>query len=169
MSCLQIKLNFDNFCFSLLSKYSCPSFYPVALPCPTCPCFHSQFPPVVHAHGSFTHIPSLDPSPSFPVMSLSHPSAHSQCVHYFHVSSTTLFICFVHQVPLISEIKWYLSFTAWLFSLSITFCSSIHAVMKGRSSFFCLLHSIPLCNSSGVFLSTHLLTGTQAVSSCCAL
>ena len=29
------------------------------------------------------------------------------------------FVCFVHYVPLIGEIIWYLSFTAWLISLSI--------------------------------------------------
>ena len=34
------------------------------------------------------------------------------------------------------EIIWYLSFTTWLISLSIMLSSSIHAVEKGRSSFF---------------------------------
>ena len=41
-------------------------------------------------------------------------------------------------------------FTTWLISLSIMLSSSIHAVMKGRSSFF-LLHSIPLCKCTTVF------------------
>ena len=45
---------------------------------------------------------------------------------------------------------WYLSFTVWLISLSIIFSSSIHAVAKGRSSFF-LLHSIPLYKCATVF------------------
>ena len=45
-------------------------------------------------------------------------------------------VCFVDQVPLIGEIIWYLSFTAWIISLSIMLSSSIHAVMKGRNLFF---------------------------------
>ena len=50
---------------------------------------------------------------------------------------------------------WYLPFTAWLISLSLMLSSSIHAVMKGRSSFF-LLHSIPFCKCTVVFWSTYL-------------
>ena len=46
------------------------------------------------------------------------------------------FVYFVDQVPLISEIMWYLSLTTWLSSLSIMLSSSIHAVAKGISSFF---------------------------------
>ena len=40
-----------------------------------------------------------------------------------------------------------------LISLSIMLSSSIHAVMKCRSSFFFLLHSILLCKCTRVFLS----------------
>ena len=47
-----------------------------------------------------------------------------------------LLVCFVDYVPLIGEIMWYLSFTSWLISLSIMLSRSIHAVAKGRSSFF---------------------------------
>ena len=47
-----------------------------------------------------------------------------------------LLVCFVDYIPLIGEIIWYLPFTTWLISLSITLSSSIHAVTKGRSSFF---------------------------------
>ena len=61
-----------------------------------------------------------------------------------------LLVCFVDYVPLIGEIIWYLSFTTWLISLSIMLSRSIHAVAKGRSSFF-LLHSIPLCKCTIVF------------------
>ena len=45
-----------------------------------------------------------------------------------------LLVCFVDYVSLIGEIIWY--FTTWLTSLSIMLSSSIHAVMKGRSSIF---------------------------------
>ena len=62
-----------------------------------------------------------------------------------------LLVCFVDQVPLIGEIIWYLSFTAWLVSLSIMLPSSIHAVLKDRSSFFSLLCSILLCKCTTIF------------------
>ena len=61
-------------------------------------------------------------------------------VSVFHVSMLLVLfcslVCFVHSIPLICEIVWYLSFTAWLISLSIMLSSSTHAVTKGRSSFF---------------------------------
>ena len=44
--------------------------------------------------------------------------------------------CFVDYVPVKGEIIWYLSLTTWLISLSIMLSRSIHAVAKGRSSFF---------------------------------
>ena len=46
------------------------------------------------------------------------------------------FVCFVHKVLLIDEIIQYLPFSTCLTSLRIMLSSSIHAVMKGRSSFF---------------------------------
>ena len=60
------------------------------------------------------------------------------------------FVCFVHQVPLICESIWYFSFNDWFISLSLIFSSAIHAVVKGRSSFF-LLCRIPLCKCTTVF------------------
>ena len=45
-------------------------------------------------------------------------------------------VYFVHYIALIGEIIWYLSFTNWLISISIILSSSIHAVTKGRGSFF---------------------------------
>ena len=45
-------------------------------------------------------------------------------------------VYFVHYIPLVSEIIWYLSFTKWLISLRIIVSSSIHAVTKGKNSFF---------------------------------
>ena len=46
-----------------------------------------------------------------------------------------LFIYFVHWIPHISEIIWYLSFSVWLISLSITPSRSIHIVSNGKNSF----------------------------------
>ena len=60
-------------------------------------------------------------------------------VHFFFISVSgyiLLNVCFLDWVPLISEIIWYLSFAVWFISLSIMLSSSIHAVTKGRSSFF---------------------------------
>ena len=42
-----------------------------------------------------------------------------------------LLVQFVHKIPHMSEIIWYLSFSDWLISLSIMFSRSIHAVNKG--------------------------------------
>ena len=48
----------------------------------------------------------------------------------------SLLLCFVDYVPLIGEVISYWSFTAWLISLNIMLSSSLHALVKGRSSFF---------------------------------
>ena len=96
------------------------SQYPSCCPCPQ----------VIHT-CSLT-----GPFPAFPHYPLLLPSGHCQSVPCFHVSGSILFVCFIHQVPLISEIIWYLSLTTWLISLSIILFSSIHALSKGRSSFF---------------------------------
>ena len=68
-------------------------------------------------------------------------------------------LCFVDYIPLIGEIIRYLSFTAWLISLSIMLSSSIHAVTKDRNSFF-LLWNTPFFKCTTVVWSTHLLMGT---------
>ena len=73
----------------------------------------------------------------YPLPLSSLPSGYCQFVLCFHIASSFCsFVCFVDYVPFIGEIIWYLSFTAWLISLSIILSSSIHAVAKGRSSFF---------------------------------
>ena len=94
-------------------------------------------PPLVIVHVSFIIIP-VNPSPYSPIILPASPlwslSACSQfqCV-LFHFG---LLVRFVHYVLVKAEIIWYLSFTAWLISLSLMLSSSIHAVAKGRSSFF---------------------------------
>ena len=61
-------------------------------------------------------------------------------VRLFLISMSLVVFCllfsFVDYVPVKGEIIWYLSLTAWLISLNIMLSSSIHAVAKGRSSFF---------------------------------
>ena len=62
--------------------------------------------------------------PPFPPHLLS--SGHCHPVPCFHASGPILLVCLFYQVPLIGEIIWYFSFTAWLISLSIIFSSAIH-------------------------------------------
>ena len=61
-------------------------------------------------------------------------------VHLFSVSMSLLLfrlvVYFVYYIPHINEITQYLSFSGWLVSLSIMLSRSIHAVTKGKVSFF---------------------------------
>ena len=148
--CLHIFFFYFTF-FLLLFKYRCLHFSP-----PLSPTQHS--PP-----------PTLDPTLLWfcsrvlytcslttlaPFSLLSPPTYLLVTVSLFLISVSVvtfcLFVCFVDQVPLTGEITWYLSFTAWLTSLSITLSSSTDAVVKSRSFFF-LLHSIPRCKCTTFF------------------
>ena len=119
----------------LLFSYSCLHFLPIPPPHPSQP--HLPPPPT--------------PSPWFcpcvlyssscnPLSSLSPPHSPLAIVILFLISMSLVIFCllfsFVDYVPVKGEIIWYLSLTAWLISLSIMLSSSIHAVAKGRSSFF---------------------------------
>ena len=108
------------------SHPSQPSPLPTLYPTPfwLCPCVHYTC-----FLTTLTPLPPLAPSTS-PVVTIS--------LFLFSVSLVIfcLLACFVDYVPLIGEIIWYLSFTAWFVSLTIMLSSSIHAVAKGRSSFF---------------------------------
>ena len=86
--------NFFLFFFVLLLfNYSCPHFSPITLSCPT----HLPHPilpaPLVCIHGSFIHVPWLDPSPSFPLFPYLLPCGYCQFVLYFHVSGYILLSC----------------------------------------------------------------------------
>ena len=97
-------------------------------------------------------------SPMFP------PHSPLAIVRLFLISVSLVIFCllfsFVDYVPVKGEVIWYLSLTTWLISLSIMLSSSIHAIAKDISSFFSLLHRIPLCKCTIIFWSTHLLMGT---------
>ena len=75
-----------------------------------------------------------------PISSLSPPHSPLPIATFFLTPVSLVIFCFlfssVDYVPVQGEIIWYLSLTAWLISLSIMLSSSIHAVAKGRSSFF---------------------------------
>ena len=60
--------------FLLLFHYSCPHFSPITLPRPTHPWPPTFNPfPIIFDHGSFIHVPWLDPSPLFPIIPLLSP------------------------------------------------------------------------------------------------
>ena len=67
---------------------------------------------------------------------------------------------FVHWIPHMSDIVWYLSFSDWLISLSIMFSRSIHTVAKGETFFFfygqvaIMSHSCLMSHSCFVHSST---------------
>ena len=99
---------------------------------------HSQYYPSLALSVGPLYMLLDDPFHSFPHhLSLPSPLV---TVSLFFISMflviVCLLVCFVNEVPLIGEIIWYFSFTTWLISLSIVLSSSIHAVAKGRSSFF---------------------------------
>ena len=120
--------------FLLLFYYSCPVF-------PHCPHLirssHPQLPQSIPTFLSMSMGHSYMPfDQTLPLLSTITPLP----APLWSLSVYSMFPClqfyFAHQIPLIGEIIWYLPFTAWLFSLSIIFSSSIHAVTKGRSSLF---------------------------------
>ena len=100
---------------------------------------------VVSVHGLCIYVLRLIPPPCF----IQHPqNLPLISVSLFPVSLPLFLFCssvyFVHQIPHMSEIVWYLSFANWLISLSILFSRSIHAVMKGENSFLLTASSIIL-------------------------
>ena len=137
--------------------FYCCSSTVVSIPPFPPPTSHPQFPalipfpPLVLSMCPLQQF--LKTLPPCPLLSL--PTSPMVTVSLFLISMSLiifhLFVCFVDQVPLIGEIIWYLSFTAWLISLSIMLSSSIHAKQRvGFPSFF-LLHSIPSCECTIVF------------------
>ena len=126
--------------FPFIPLQSAHSPFPQSIP--------SQLPMNIHIRVFFDYsLRLLSTSPHLPPSPLT-------IVSVCHVSVPLilfwLLAYFVHQIPLISQIIWYLSFIDWLISLSIIVSSSIYAVIKGRNFFF-LMHSITLCKSATVF------------------
>ena len=125
--------------FLLLFNYSCPHYPPITLLHPIYPHLtlsvlsHS----VVFVRGSFIHVP-LSPFPFFPLLSPSNlPSGHCQFVLYFHVSGSILLTCLFCWLG--STYRWdHIVFVFYhlAYFIYIMLSSSIHAVPKGRSSFF---------------------------------
>ena len=91
------------------------------------------------------------------------PPDSCQSVSCIYESVSILFVYFVHQIPHIREIIWYLSFSDWLVSLSIILSRSIHVVTKSMISSFLWPSNTPLCKYTTTFLSTHLLMGIWAL------
>ena len=121
----------------LLLKYSCLHHHfplPHPPPPPTCN------PTPIWLFLWILYTCSLMNLPLLSLISYPPPSSPLVTVGLFFISMPQvifcLLVCLDDEVILIGEIIWYLSFTVWLISLSIMLSSSIHAVAKGRSSFF---------------------------------
>ena len=120
---------------------------------PLCPLRSGHHHTVACVHGLCIYVIWLSPSHSF--IQSPHLSSDLTAVSLFHVSVPLflfcLSVCFVHYIPHVTKIIRYLSFSDWLFSLSIIIPSPFHAVTKVRvSSFYgqIVLHciNVPLIN-----------------------
>ena len=122
------------YCSSTLVSISPPPHPPVP---PTPTSYPQSFPPLALSMGPL-YMFLDDPFPSFSCNCP--PLSPLVTVSLLFISMSLvlfrLLVCFVDYLPLRGEITWYLSVTTWLISLSIMLSSSIHAVAKGRSSFF---------------------------------
>ena len=110
------------FCLSLFN-YSCPDFSLITFPHPVQPTLPQSIPTLLSMYMCPLY---MFFNQSLPLLSHHYPSPHSPLVTvslffiFMSLVSFCLFVNFVHQVPLIGEIIWHLSFTAWLISRSIT-------------------------------------------------
>ena len=126
------------FIFYCCSVTVVPIFLPIALPCPVQLPLPKTFPTPL----------SLCMSPLYlflvftllllsPVISFPPPLWLLSVCSLFHVSGSILLTCLFGCLGF--TYRWdhmvFVFFTTWLISLSIMLSSSIHAVMKGRSSF----------------------------------
>ena len=126
---------FNFYCYSITVV---PIFPP--LPSSAYPIPHSHVLPhtVVHVHESFVHVLCLSslflsftPLPPSPL-----PLCPLSVCSIIPGPGSILFVSlFCSLDSCYTEIIWYLFFIDWLISFSII-SSSIHAVAKGRSSFF---------------------------------
>ena len=86
---------------------------------------------VVHIHEFLFFFCSIPPGPAQPS-----PSQElSSCSPSMSLSLFCLLVEFVHQIPPMSEIVWYVSFSDRLISLSIMFSRSMHVVTKSKIFF----------------------------------
>ena len=89
----------------------------------------------IHSISTSLHllIPTSTPSLPHPPPPWQ-PSVCSLCP-WFCFCFIDKFICVIFQIPHISDIIWYLSFSFWLTSLSMIICSCIHVAVNGIISF----------------------------------
>ena len=116
---------------------------------PLLPPNHPHHHTVVHVHKSISFFCSIPPN-SLPELSA--------------WSLSTNLSQFIHQIPHMSEIIWYLSFSDCLISLSIMFSRSIHAGPKDKFFVFLQPSSIPSCKCAIVALCIHPLVDAWAAS-----
>ena len=120
------------------------------------------FIPIIPLPHKITTLLSMPMSPlSFffvlcPLSFVLPPPKHTLILLFISLSVFCLLIQFVHYIPHMTKIIWYLYFSDWLISFRIVFSRSIHAITKGKNfSSFSWLNSIRLCKCPIVVLSTH--------------
>ena len=134
--------------FLMLFNYLITPPFPYPSPPPT----FNPFPSPLSLSMGPLYMFLKDPSSSFP----HYPPFPSPLVtvSFFFISMSLVvfhsLVCFGDYISLVNEIICFLSFITWLISLSIILSSFIHAVSKGRSSFF-LLCSVPSYKCTTVF------------------
>ena len=122
--------------YFLLFKYSCLHFYPTA-PKPHIPTSHAWTYPLWLCPHLTLHMFLDGPSSIFLQYHSPSPSPVTVILFFFQYFCLYFACLFVILIRFHLYMKsCYLSFTASLISLSIMLSSSMHAVMKGRSSFF---------------------------------
>ena len=124
----------------LLFYYKCANYQPFSIlsSAQSSPRSHSQSPhccPCLWVIYTY----SLN-SPFSTLHHYSPPPSPLDTFRLFYVSMPLVLLCsldcFFHQVHLIVDSIWYISFINWLISFSTILSSSIHTDAKGRSSFF---------------------------------
>ena len=97
---------------------------------PLYPLSHSTHHTAAHVDESFFLFCSIPPYPNLPTL-LAVIFSPSMSLSLF-----CLLVQFVHYIPNMSEIIWYLSFSDWFISLSIIFSRSTHTITKGKIFIF---------------------------------
>ena len=114
-----------------------PIFLPLLTPTLHPPPTFNPSPPSIALSMGPLYMFLDDPSPSFPVIPSPTHSGYCQFVLYFHVSGSILLACvFWWLVSTYRSDNIVSVFHIWLISFNMMLSTSIHAVMKGRSSFF---------------------------------
>ena len=142
-------------CFCI--SYSCSFKIQPSELMPSGKSLNGTFKKFISMHVPWWLFPLFPPLPSFLF-----PSGYCQFVLYFHVSGYILLAC----LSLLIRVHLYVRSYGVCLSLPglfhLAWCSPVPSMLLQRveAPSFSLLHRIPSCKCTTVFLSTHLLMGT---------